>query len=344
SGKKRRDERKKGNIFFSKDIVTVVSLMGSFYILKFFFPYMYRTSRAYLIKLIESVSSITELTDGTLQGILNDILVASGILILPIVFAIIGLAVLSTGIQTKFIFTGKNMAPKFSRLSPLKGIKNLFSLKNVVELLKNCLKCAVLFYILYSVIQKELFVVAKTMDMDISASSIYMFEIIMKMIFKVALAFIAISTFDYFYQWWDYERNIKMSKQDQKEEYKQTEGDPKIKGKIRDLQKQRAMSRMMQSVPTADVIIKNPTHFAVALTYDIDKQNAPIVIAKGQDELALRIIKVGEESGVYVLENKMLARAIYATTKIGYEIPEEYYGTVAEILVYVYQLNNKRFT
>lgn len=132
-----------------------------------------------------------------------------------------------------------------------------------------------------------------------------------------------------------------MSKQELKEEYKQTEGNPEIKGRIRNLQRERARSRMMQAVPTADVIVRNPTHYAVALRYDLEKDNAPMLVAKGQDELALRIVAVGEEHGVYVLENKPLARGIFASTQVGAEIPPEYYGMVAEILVYVYRMNNK---
>jgi len=133
-----------------------------------------------------------------------------------------------------------------------------------------------------------------------------------------------------------------MSKEEIKEEYKQLEGDPKIKGKIKENQRKIAMSRMMQSVPTADVVIKNPTHFAVALKYDMEKGvGAPVVVAKGQDELALRIIKVAEENNIYVIENKPLARAIYAAVDINMQIPVDYYGAVAEILVYVYKLKNK---
>ena len=138
-----------------------------------------------------------------------------------------------------------------------------------------------------------------------------------------------------------YERQIKMSKQELKEEYKQMEGDPHIKGKIKEVQRKMAMSRMMQSVSKADVVIKNPTHFAVALKYDLEKDQAPILVAKGKDELALRIIKEAEINDVFVLENKPLARAIYATTDINREIPEEFYGTIAEILVYVYKIKNK---
>ena len=155
------------------------------------------------------------------------------------------------------------------------------------------------------------------------------------------MAFTALAFFDYLYQWWDYERQLKMSKQEIKEEYKQTEGDPQVKGKIKQIQRQRAQQRMMQQVPGADVVIRNPTHFAVALRYHEQEDNAPVVVAKGVDELALRIVKVAEESGVSVVENVPLARALYASTKLDREIPPDLYGPVAEVLVYVLKLDQE---
>ena len=161
------------------------------------------------------------------------------------------------------------------------------------------------------------------------------------MVLKVAMVFAAIAGFDYFYQRWSYEKNLKMTKEEVKEEYKQTEGDPKIKGKIRSLQQSMARSRMMQAVPDADVIIRNPTHYAVALRYNIDHDNAPVVIAKGQDLIALKIVEIGEQNKVTVIENQPLARGLYASTPLGGQIPAEYYGVVAEILVEVFRLNKK---
>ena len=162
------------------------------------------------------------------------------------------------------------------------------------------------------------------------------------MVIRIAIAFIAVAALDFMYQWWDYERRLKMSKQEIKEEYKQTEGDPQVKGKIKQIQRQRAQQRMMQQVPGADVVIRNPTHFAVALRYKPDRDNAPIVLAKGQDELALRIVKVAEEHKVAVIENVPLARGLYADTELNQEIPPEFYGAVAEVLVYIFRLNGNQ--
>ncbi len=338
--KRRRDERKKGHVAVSKDVVMVISLLGIFLMLRVLFPLMYRTLRDYMIKYLSLAPEAETISDYTVN-IFWDTVGAVARSALPILIIAVVLAVLGTGVQTRFLFTKSNLAPKFSKLNPLRGIQNMVSLKSLMELIKNIIKIVILAVILYQIIKGDLRAVSRTIDMDLKESSVYVLNAIMDMIIKVSIVFLAIAVFDYFYQWWDYERQIKMSKQEVKEEFKQTEGNPEIKGRIRGLQRERARSRMMQAVPTADVIVRNPTHYAVALRYDIEKDNAPVLVAKGVDELALRIVAVGEENGVYVLENKPLARGIYASTQVGREIPAEYYGVVAEILVYVYRLNNK---
>ena len=162
---------------------------------------------------------------------------------------------------------------------------------------------------------------------------VQLLQMAFQLVLKTCMAFTVIAFFDYLYQRWDYEKELKMTKQEVKDEYKQTEGNPEIKGRIRRIQRQMALSRMMQKVPEADVIVRNPTHFAVALKYDPDRHGAPVVLAKGQDELALRIVKAGEENGVFIIENKPLARALYASCRLDQEIPAEFYGAVAEILI-----------
>ena len=162
------------------------------------------------------------------------------------------------------------------------------------------------------------------------------------MAIRIAVAYAVLASADFLYQWWDYERQLRMSKQEIKEEFKQTEGDPQVKGKIKELQRKMAQSRMMQNVPQADVVIRNPTHFAVALRYKPEKDSAPVVVAKGQDSLALRIVKAAEEAKVAVVENVPLARALYASSEVGREIPPELYNAVAEVLVYLYRLNDKK--
>lgn len=341
SPKKKRDERKKGNVFKSQDIITIVSLIGCFYALKLLFPMIYQTVRDYLVKSMDYVGTMSSLSNDRTIELQNEMLFNSAKTVLPILLISAALAILATGIQTRFLFTGKNLEAKFSRINPIEGMKKLFAGKNAIELLKNLIKITILIIILVGFIQDRILEAVNTMNMDIISSVTYILKEIIALIELVVMWFIAIAGFDLFYQWWDYERQIKMSKQEVKEEYKQMEGSPEIKARIRDIQQQRARNRMMQAVPEADVIIRNPTHFAVALKYDSESSSAPVVIAKGQDEVALRIVKIGEENHVFIMEDKPLARAIFASTKINQEIPPEYYGTVAEILVYIYKLNKK---
>lgn len=339
--KKRRDERKEGHVFSSKDVIIVASLLGTFYGLKILFPSIYRVVRENMVYYLNNAVFIDELSIPKLRAIGIDAIKVLAETILPLGFISIALAVVATGVQTKFIFTAKSASFKMSNLSIIKGIKNLFSLKNLVELLKGMLKIGILCVVLYQVLEADMWNIARMMDIDVQSSSVYTLQMVMSMILKIGLIFAAIAGFDYFYQRWEYEKKIRMSKQELKEEYKQTEGNPEIKGKIRNLQRSRAKNRMMQAVPEADVIIRNPTHFAVALKYDIHKNNAPILVAKGQDLIALKIVEIGEANGVTIIENKPLARGIYASTPLDGEIPAEYYGVVAEILVQVFRKNNK---
>ncbi len=339
--KKRRDQRKEGNVASSKDVIAVASLIGCFYCLQLLFPAIYETLRDTMIFQITAVAEIDELSLGNLQMLGMKTVKDLAKCIFPLGVISLTIGVVATGIQTRFNVTSKPLKFKLSKLNPLKGIKNMFSAKQVVELLKAVIKIIILGVILYGILKDEIVVIAQMMDIDPLSSSAYVLKEIISMVLKVGMVFAAIAGFDYFYQRWSYEKNLKMTKEEVKEEFKQSEGDPKIKGKIRSLQQSMARSRMMQAVPDADVIIRNPTHYAVALRYDIDKDNAPVVIAKGQDLIALKIVEIAENHKVTVIENKPLARGIYASTPLGGQIPAEYYGMVAEILVEVFRMNKK---
>ena len=195
--------------------------------------------------------------------------------------------------------------------------------------------------ILWQILKSDVLMLSKMMDMQPAAAAALMADMIYSLVRSVCLAFAVVAFFDFLYQRWEHEKNLKMTKQEVKDEFKQTEGNPQIKGRIRSIQRQMALSRMMQKVPNADVIIRNPTHYAVALNYDPKKHRAPVVTAKGQDELALRIIRIGEDNGVYIVENRPLARALYTSCQLDQEIPGELYSAVAEILVYLYQTGHR---
>lgn len=341
TAKKRRDQRKEGNVFQSKEVEMVISLFGSFYVLQLLFPSIYESARSFMIQFIALAGEVTDTSIGQVAILGRSFLVTAAKTTMPLLLICMALGILGTGIQTKFLFSSKNLKPKLSRLNPIQGIKKLFSLKNIIELLKSIVKVAVLLAVVYNLILDTMVQAVRTMDMDLSNSAVFMLRQVMSLIFRITLVFVFIAGLDFLYQWWDYERNIKMTKQEVKEEFKQTEGNPEIKGRIRRIQNERARSRMMQAVPSADVVIRNPTHYAVALKYDAQRYAAPVVLAKGQNELALRIVKVAEEHGILVVEDPPLARGLYASTEVAGEIPQEYYNAVAELLVYVYKMDNK---
>ena len=261
--------------------------------------------------------------------------------VFPITLVTAFCAVAATFAQTRFLVSGELLRPKFSRISPMQGFKRLFSLRSVIDALKGILKITLLLIIIFLSLKNQFLESSKYLYTSLRASCGHLFENGKWMVLWIILAFTTVAALDFMYQWWDYERQLRMSKQEVKEEYKQTEGDPQIKGKIKETQRRMAQRRMMQQVPQADVVIRNPTHFAVALRYRPDSDDAPVAVAKGQDELALRIVRVAEEHGVAVVENVSLARALYAQCELDGQIPPELYSAVAEVLVFIFRLTKK---
>ncbi len=339
TSKRRRDARKEGNVFQSKDIVTVLVLFGVFYMTKLFLPMIYDTIREYMEFAFTSVRSEApfEGSPHMLTYTVFSLLKCA----LPLLLASMLLGILGYGVQTRFLVTFKPLRPKLSKMNPIKGIRNMFSLKKIVDLLKNLIKISILIILLYNIVRSDLGPISRMFDMQTYSATADMLQMVYDLVVKVCIAFAVVAFFDFLYQRWDYENNLKMTKQEVKDEYKMTEGNPEIKGRIRRIQRQMAMSRMMQSVPEADVVVRNPTHFAVALKYDPEKHAAPVVLAKGQDYLALRIVGIAEEHGVSVIEDRPLARALYAACEVEREIPAEFYGAVADLLVYIYRLNHR---
>lgn len=341
SQKRKQDERKKGNIFLSQEVVTIFTLLVTFYTLKFLMKFIVETLESSIKYFSGLAATMTELTYDSLGDFLiNLIIVFAKTAMIPLLAC--GLAaIISTMLQTKMLFSSKAFSFKGERINPLKGMKRLFSKRSLVELLKSLLKITIVLYVVYSVIKTEIFLMPRMMDMSFIQAFSKTGSIIMSIVLKASIVFIFVAGADYLYQWWQYEKNLRMSKQEVKDEYKQTEGDPQIKSRIKSMQQQRARRRMMQNVPTADVVIRNPTHFAVAIKYDQELNRAPRVVAKGMDSLALRIVATAEENGVYVMENKPLARGLYESVDLDREIPESFYRAVAEVLAFVYSLKKK---
>lgn len=339
--KRKQDERKKGNVFFSRDIITALSLLTSFYGIKMIFP----SAQKNLQKLIESFFRLLpaqqSLTQADAKRLMIEGMTTFALTALPLLLLCVLVAVAATMLQTRMLFSTKAFAFKGERINPLNGLKKMFAFKSVIELVKSILKITVVGYVIFQTAKKELSLLPRLMEMGFQQSIYYTGQVIFRLVIKVGIIFVFLSLADYLYQWWDYEKNLRMSKQEIKDEYKQSEGDPQIKGRQRSLQQQRSRRRMMQSVPAADVVIRNPTHYAVALKYDQDKNSAPVVVAKGADKLALRIVAIAEENHVYVTENRPLARALFETVEVDQEIPGKYFKAVAEVLAFVYALKEK---
>ena len=340
--KKRRDERKKGNVFFSNDAVSVAVLLASFFVLKLtatpMVEQIYRFLQ-YAMGLVAGAAhtGLQDNLSGLVLEMLKTFLFAAG----PVLGTTAVVAVAATFFQTKLLVSGEALKPKFSRINPLQGIKRLFSLRSVIEALKGILKITVLLFLIYQFLVGIVDTFTKYLHTDLAVACAHLVDEGFQMVMQIAIAFVVLAGADVFYQWWDYERQLRMSKQEIKEEYKQMEGDPQVKGKIKEVQRRMAQSRMMQQVPKADVVIRNPTHFAVALRYHPETDGAPIVLAKGQDELAGRIVRKAEEHHIAIIENVPLARALYATAELNREIPPELYNAVAEVLVYLYRMDEK---
>jgi flagellar biosynthetic protein FlhB len=234
------------------------------------------------------------------------------------------------------------LMPKWDRVSPVKGLGRLFSMRSLVEFFKGIIKLIVIGIILYAVLYGKLQPLKIIYSFDLIDMLRYLLTLLVRVLIGVCIFLGLLSIADYLYQRHEFYKNLRMSKQDLKEEYKQTEGHPEVKSKQRSLRLERARKRMMSAVPKADVIITNPTHYSIALQYDIEKMKAPMVIAKGQDLIALKIREIGKKHNIVIHEQPLLARALYSSVEIGDYIPETHYHAVAQIISYVFQKQGKR--
>lgn len=329
------EARKEGNVFQSRDIVTLAVVGGTFFALNRMIRTIGQRLGTFLIWILSSVGETG--TSPLNRIVVQQFLLTGAICTLPILLTALGLGIIAHGAQTRFLFAMKLVRPKFSRLNPLQGIRRLFSLRNLMETLKNILKVVILFAMGYSVIRDSLSDIARMPDMAPAAAAEALWSMICGLVARICLAFAAIAAVDYMYQRYQYRKDMMMTKQEVKEEFKMLEGNPEIKGRIRRIQREMSQRRMMQEVPKADVVIRNPTHVAVALKYDTKYASAPYVVAKGLDHIALKIAETAEQNSVPQIENKPLARGLYRDVEIGQPISQEYFGAVAEILVMIYR-------
>ncbi|MDR9854556.1 flagellar biosynthesis protein FlhB [Paenibacillus sp. VCA1] len=338
--KKRQDTRKKGQVAKSQELSGSVVLLASFLSLLMFGGFI----KERLVGLFKDVF-LNRLNSGVSIGnVMNmamEYVIQILILMAPLFITTVVLALVANVAQVGFMLTGEMLKPKFSKLNPIKGFKNIFSVRSLVECLKSIFKVTVIGLLVYQTLSGALPKIGKLSEMNLEKTFHFAADLTMNLGLKIGAALFAMAILDYLYQRYEFEKSIRMSKQDIKDEYKKMEGDPLVKGKIRERQRRMAMQRMMQEVPKADVVITNPTHFAVALKYEGSKMEAPQIIAKGQDFVALRMKEVAKEHGVITMENKPLARALYHRAEIGDSIPADLFQAVAEVLAYVYKLKGK---
>jgi len=311
-------------------------------VLYFFSPYFLKHLLGMMKEFLSQTTQV-QITSANLMIVTYQALLHIFQILAPLFAIAFVMGFLGNVLQFGFLLSGKALQPKFDKLNVVKGIGRMFSKRTVMEMLKAIAKIAVVGFLAYSVVREEFFrTLPSLVDMDVWGIFFYITRISYKIMVHVLWFLIILSAVDYAFQRWQYEEDLKMTKQEVKDEYKQREGDPQVKARVRSIQREMARKRMLADVPLADVVVTNPTHLAVALQYDSEKGAAPRVVAKGADFLAAKIRDVAREHGVPLVEDKPLARALYKGVKVGQLIPESLYKAVAEILAYVYSLKGRR--
>jgi len=337
--RKKQKAREEGQVAKSQEVGTAVTFLGIFAVLKatagWMFERMFEVFRYSLGMIADADAYLTPEYSGRLISYFfgRALWVAS-----PLLAAALFMGVMSNILQVGWKVTPKAMRPRFSKLNPISGFKRLFSSTALVTLVKSLLKFTIIVTVIYTSLRDELSSLALLSQMGIFEAVSWLGGLIVNLGLKVGGWFIFIAAADYAFTRFRHIKELRMTKQEVKEEFKQVEGNPQIKGHIKSKMREVSMRRMMQGIPRADVIITNPTHYAVALEYDRESGRAPCVTAKGADYLARRIREKAAECGVEIVENRELARALYDTVEVGQEIPPEMYQAVAEILAFVYRL------
>ena len=332
--------RDEGKVTKSAEVASAAGILGTVLTLYAFGGMSWSQMRMMLSDRLVDFSR-PDLTDTDLMNLALTLGLAFMTILAPLLVAAPLIGVIANVAQSGFLLSGKQLMPDLSRVNPLDGFKRLFSLRIVVELLKTTVKLGIVGWLLYRAYLDSFPIFLSLSGADLAGALGLFVDTAFSTAFTVGGAFLVLAVADYGYQRWEFLRGARMTKQEIKEEYKQSEGSPEIRAAIRRRQRRMAMSRMMQNVPTADVVVTNPTHFAVALRYRADEMGAPKVIAKGQDLIAQRIKQIAREHNVPVVENKPLARALYATVEVDQEIPYDLFQGVAQILAYIYALKRR---
>jgi flagellar biosynthetic protein FlhB len=338
TGKRLSDARTKGDTAKSQDVNSAAALLFGFLLLY----YTGASVRRQLSELMEKYMGglTTEpLTTAMFTEIMISLARCATMILLPIVGGLLIVGVAASLAQVGFLISLQKIKPKFSKLDPIKGFKNtFFSIRSLVKTAMSIAKFAIVATVAFCSIRNDLDKFLEISTSNLEQMLIMASHTIFWLGMKIAIILLFIAILDYAYQKWQYLKDLRMTKQEVKDEQKQTEGDPMVKGRIRTIQRQWAVRRMMSDVPEADVVVTNPVHLAIALKYDGNTMTAPKVVAKGADLIAKRIVKIAKENNVPIFEDKPLAHAIFKAVEIGYEVPQKLYHAVARVLSYIYKL------
>lgn len=346
TAKKLEDARKEGQVAKSKEISNAVGILALFLILKLYAGKLGNAFIDFFGGIYNQIPDVIQMFDGqipiaTIMVILRTMMLRILLMLAPVLLVAVVLAFGCDVVQVKWKPTKKPLQPKFSKLNPVKGFGRIFSKNSIVELIKSLAKLLIIGWVVYSQLKGRASQLFLLYDISLNQAIGLVGEIVYEVGIRIAGVYMIIALADYVYQKRKFKEDMRMTKQEVKDEYKNQEGDPQIKGKQKQRMREASMRRMMQELPSADVVITNPTHYAVAIKYDPEKYDAPYVLAKGEDYLAQKIKEIARENEIEIVENKPLARMLYANVDIGGLVPPELYQAVAEVLAFVYHLKGK---
>ena len=335
--KRREDARRKGQVARSSELSSIAILATGLLALSGLGPYMFDQLGIFIIDALTNGMTV-EINSTNLYLHTGSWVLGYARIIVPIVALLVVAALGVNYAQVGVLFTLQPLTPKAERISPFSGIKRIFSSKGLVELAKSLFKIGAVVYVTYLTVSADMNNLVAYMDMGVGQIFTLSGDITLTLAFRIVLLLLIMAILDYSFQRWDYEKNLRMTRQEVREEVKQQEGDPIMRSRVRNLQREMSQQRMMDDVMTADVVVTNPTHVAVALKYDVENMPAPLVVAKGQRLVAQRIKEIARDAGIPLVENKPLARALFKVVQIGDEIPEDLFKAVAQVLAFVFQL------
>jgi flagellar biosynthetic protein FlhB len=336
TGKKLEDARQKGNVAQSREIPSVLILTGSLGVLFFGGSWMLGRLTAVMRVMYQRAGTLTMMPE-TMHTLFLEIFFNGIVVLVPLMLVVMTAGVFGNVAQFGFLFTGEKLSPNLAKLNPISGLKKLISLRSLVELAKSIIKLLIISSVAYVVINRYLDQIPGLMQLSIGNIISFIGQVSFQICLYTCMVLFVMAVLDFAYTKWQHHQDLKMTKQEVKDEYKQREGDPSIKARIRSVQRELARRRMMEAVPEATVVITNPTHLAIALKYE-EGMHAPTVVAKGAGFLAQKIKSIAAENNIPLVENKPLARTIFKSTEIGDFIPAELYRAIAEILAYVFRL------